>query len=176
MPRRLLRCFLTGAGGQADKRKNDTQHAYSPRVVEEHTQCPVPPREGRVRVFAPVLPPAGAFGVQFIPAVPLQANLFIPFSAEALLRNCAGPHSKFKNRGETNGRLRHTRRKSAGRRYDPLRELFYPGANQRCSRPARQHEGVLGGPWKFRLQRMKDLAPGRTGPCGAHGVLVQNDW
>jgi len=42
MPSRLLRCLITGAGGQDDKREKDTQHGYPPRVAQEHSHAQYP--------------------------------------------------------------------------------------------------------------------------------------
>src|SRR5215831_5627909 len=80
MPRRLLRCLTTGAGGRGDKRQNDTQQEYPPRVAQEHAHSSVPPPKGPVRVFAPLLPPAPIFGVQFISGVLLLTNLLVPLA------------------------------------------------------------------------------------------------
>src|SRR5215831_6009028 len=86
MPRRLLRCLTTGAGGRGDKRQNDTQQEYPPRVAQEHVHSSVPPPGGPVRVFAPLLPPGPIFGVQFISGALLLTNLLVPLATVRLAK------------------------------------------------------------------------------------------
>src|SRR5215831_18689736 len=89
MPSRLLRCLITGAGGQDDKREKDTQHGYPERVAQVYAQCSVPPPESPVRVFAPLRPQALVFGVQFISGVLVLANLFVRAAREWLPKSNA---------------------------------------------------------------------------------------
>src|SRR6516164_6185146 len=83
MAKRWLRCLVTGAREQGDKTEN-TQHAYSPRVAQEHAHCSVPPPEGLVGVLAPLLPHGPCLWRQFISGVLLLAILLLPFTAVLL--------------------------------------------------------------------------------------------